>query len=185
MTGMDEFNQLFGGVTLSQIILLGMAGAFLFGIWRIVKAYLDKRYKAKQEKDEAEKQHNEQLKMALEEINKYPEYRQQSIKIQKELQNEIKSLRETIVINTRRLDAMEANQRRESLNRLRDILLERYRFYMDPQRNPGQCWSKGESEAFWALYEDYERAGGNGCIHSEVRPAMNKLRITEEVNTHE
>lgn len=180
MTGMDEFNQLFGGITLSQIILLGMAGAFLLGIWRAVKVYLDKRYKAKQEKDEAEKERNEQLKTALDAVGKYPEYRQQSIKIQHELQEEMRSLRETLEINTKRIETMEETQKRESRNRLRDILLERHRYYTDPQRNPDQSWTRGESETFWALYGDYERAGGNGYMHSDVQPDMNRLRIVEE-----
>ena len=36
-----------------------------------------------------------------------------------------------------------------------------------------------EAEAFWELFKDYEEDGGNGYIHSVVRPAMNLLRIVE------
>lgn len=35
------------------------------------------------------------------------------------------------------------------------------------------------SEAFWELFKDYEDAGGNGYVHTEVLPAMQRIRIVE------
>ena len=36
-----------------------------------------------------------------------------------------------------------------------------------------------ESEAFWELFREYEEAGGNGYMHTEVLPAMQRLNIIE------
>ena len=37
-----------------------------------------------------------------------------------------------------------------------------------------------EAEAFRELFGDYERAGGDGYMHSVVQPAMNRLRIDDK-----
>ena len=34
-----------------------------------------------------------------------------------------------------------------------------------------------ESDAFWKTFGDYEDAGGDGHMHSEVQPAMRRLEI--------
>ena len=36
-----------------------------------------------------------------------------------------------------------------------------------------------ESEAFWELFREYENAGGNGYMHTEVQPAMELLTIVD------
>lgn len=103
-----------------------------------------------------------------------------NIRVQKELEDKIGELTKSQDANTKKLHEMEETQKRESRNRLRDILLERYRYYTDPLRNPGQSWTTLEAEAFWELFGDYERAGGDGYMHSVVQPAMNRLRIDDK-----
>ena len=36
-----------------------------------------------------------------------------------------------------------------------------------------------EAEAFWELFREYEEAGGDGYMHTEVQPAMERLLIVE------
>lgn len=36
-----------------------------------------------------------------------------------------------------------------------------------------------EAEAFWELFRDYEDAGGDGYVHTEVQPAMERLTVLE------
>lgn len=36
-----------------------------------------------------------------------------------------------------------------------------------------------EAEAFWELFRDYEDLGGDGYMHTEVQPAMERLVVTE------
>ena len=63
---------------------------------------------------------------------------------------------------------MENDLKRRERNKLRARLLQSYRFYTNPERNPSQSWTRMEAEAFWELFRDYEDANGNGYIHTEV-----------------
>ena len=36
-----------------------------------------------------------------------------------------------------------------------------------------------EAEAFWHVYRDYEKLGGNGFMHSTVKPAMERLNVVK------
>lgn len=179
MAGMEEFTQLFGGITLSQVIMIGMAGVFLLGIRRLVKDYLDKRYKAKQEKDEAEKEKDKKLKTALEAISHYPEYRQHSREIQEELKGELGKIRESLQDLSNRVDVMEKGRKEEDLHKLRDLLIKSYNYYASPERNPSGTWTRMESDSFKELFGDYEAKGGDGYIHTVVQPAMERLRVVE------
>ena len=64
-------------------------------------------------------------------------------------------------------------------NKLRDKLLQSYRYYIDIQKNPNQSWTKMESEAFWALFRDYEDMNGDGYIHTVVQTAMELLKVID------
>lgn len=187
MTGLEEFEALFGNVTVASLVELGLVAVFLVKIWRKVKEYLDRRNadwlaeeKAKEAREKADEERDRKLDKALAAIDKYPEYRAQSLRVQKELEDKISELTKSQDANTKKLHEMEETQNRESRNRLRDILLERYRYYTDPVRNPSQSWTTMEAEAFRELFGDYERAGGDGYMHSVVQPAMNRLRIDDK-----
>ena len=169
---------------MASLVELGLVAVFLVKIWRKVKEYLDRRNedwlaeeKAKEARERADEERDRKLDKALAAIDKYPEYRAQSLRVQKELEDKISELTKSQDANTEKLHQMEETQKRESRNRLRDILLERHRYYTDPARNPSQSWTTMEAEAFWELFGDYERAGGDGYMHSVVQPAMNRLRI--------
>lgn len=172
MTGLDEFEKLFGGITVMNLIELLLAVVFLALVYKKVKDYLVKRYEAAKLKDE-------QLKTALDAVSQYPKYREQSIRIQQELESKIGELKRSQDENTARLKAMEEIQKRQKRNELRDRLLQSYRYYTDRRRNPSQVWNRMEAEAFWELFGDYEAADGDGYIHTVVQPAMNLLKIVE------
>lgn len=186
MTGLEEFETLFGDVTIATLIELAVVIAFMAKIYKKVKGYIDERKadwlkeeRAKEAKEKAEQERGRKLDVALAAIDKYPEYRAQSIRVQKELEQKIGELKKSQDANTKKLHQMEETQMRESRNRLRDTLLERYRYYTDASRNPSQSWTSMESEAFWELFGDYERAGGDGYMHTEVQPAMNRLHVVD------
>ena len=189
MTGLEEFKALFGNVTVATLVELAIVCVFLFKIYQKVKEYLDARKaewieeeEAKAAKKQAELDRDRKLDEALAAIEKYPEYRAQSIKIQKELEDKIEELKKSQDANTKELQQMKKDQMRESRNRLRDTLLERHRYYTDPTRNPDQSWTKMEAEAFWELFGDYERAGGDGYMHTDVQPDMNRLHVIDKEN---
>lgn len=172
MTGLDEFKEVFGSITVLSVVEFALAILFCYLIYRKVSKYLIGRYEAVKKKDE-------QLKIALDAVSKYPEYRAQSTKIQKELQSEIDALRSAQNEQIDRLKKMEDDQTRRERNRLRDRLLQSYRYYTDPACNPAGVWNSMEAEAFWEMFSDYEDAGGDGYMHSDVQPAMNLLKVVE------
>ena len=176
MSGMDDFLKLFGDVTVADIVALALACVFLFSVYKKIKDYLIHKH-------ESEKVKDEQLKEALEAVRKYPEYRQQSIAIQKLLEDEIQELRVMQADTNERLIRIEEQNQKRECNKLRDMLLQNYRHYTNITHNPSQTWSRMESEAFWELFHDYEEAGGDGYMHTVVQPEMERL-IVIEVNQH-
>lgn len=179
MSGLDEFNALFGNITLSQIIMALSAIGFAISASRHLKTYLDKRYADKQSKDESEKSRNEQIKEALEAVSHYPEYREQSRKIQQELKSELEKIQNSLQDLSDRVCAMEQGRKEEDMHKLRDLLIKSYNYYADPEKNPSGSWTSMESESFWDLFYDYEAKGGDGYIHDTVQPAMERLHIVE------
>lgn len=172
MTGLTQFTELFGAVTVADIVQLCFAVIFLYGVYRKFGKYIIARH-------ESEKKYDEKLNETLDAIHQYPEYRKQSLEIQKKLESQINELREAQELNNERLAKMEDDLKRRERNKLRARLLESYRFYTNPNKNPSGSWTRMEAEAFWELFHDYEDAGGDGYMHSEVQPAMERLTIEE------
>ena len=172
MVGMDQFIDFFGKITIAQVVGLVLALIFARYVYKEVKKYFINKYEAEKEKDE-------QLKRALQEVEKYPTYKKQSIDMQNHFQQEIDALKECQKEINENLKIMQANLDNRDKNRLRDRLLENYRYYTNKDRNPTQSWTKMESEAFWALFSDYEKVGGDGYMHTIVQPAMNMLNIID------
>lgn len=179
MNGLDEFLDVCGDITVSQIVSGIFVIIFMFFIYKQVKKYFDEKIKAQNERVEAEKKRDEDIQEALIAVRKYPEYRQQSIKIQELLEGEIQELRVMIQEDKDRLARMEEQDRRRECNKLRDMLLQNYRYYTNKERNPHQSWTQMEAEAFWELFRDYEELGGNGYIHTVVQPEMERLMVIE------
>ena len=165
MEGMEEFRVLFGGVTLWQIVELGLAAGFALTIYRKVKNFIIERHDVEQERDE-------KLAQALDSINKYPAYRAQSLRIQAELRGEIAELRSSQQQTAQRLQKMDEEQRTLKRNELRDRLLEAYRYYTG-----NGTWNIMEADVFWELFRDYETLGGDGFVHGTIEPAMRALPV--------
>ena len=117
-------------------------------------------------------------------VDKLPEYREQSLKIQAELKEtdvSITELCETIkneVVENRKEVMQKLNRLEErEKNALRAKILEEHRFYTDEQRNPLKAWSEMEEHSFRKLVEDYEALGGNDYVHEIVLPDMNLLDV--------
>jgi predicted RNase H-like nuclease (RuvC/YqgF family) len=186
LKGLEEFLILFGDMTVSQLVTIIIAGIFLRVVYNKVKQYFDAKIKAENERIKAEKKRDEDIKTALSAIEKYPEYRKQSIKIQELLEGEIQELREEvqelrimIKDDKDRIQNMEEQERRRECNKLRDTLIQNYRYYTNKERNPSQSWTNMESEAFWDLFRDYEDLGGDGYMHTVVQPDMERLTVIE------
>lgn len=187
MNGLDGFLSTFGDITLTQIVGLVLASVSCWRIYLQIKKFFDNKKDLLIKKHEAEEEKDKQLKMVLEEVNKYPKYREQSRKIQQDFQHQIDNLngsqeklaKAQTEIRDSLKDLKEAIDKRER-NKLQDRLLQSYRYYTDPVKNPNQTISSMESQAFWALFSDYEDVGGDGYMHTVVMPAMKMLKVVEK-----
>lgn len=96
---------------------------------------------------------------------------------QSEMKVQINKIQEKQVETETKQKELERENKEMALNRLRDKLLQSYRYYTDPRKNPDGAWTDMEKEAFYALFKDYEKLGGNGFMHTEVEPKMANLRV--------
>lgn len=163
MTGLNQFLDLFGQVTLSTVIGLVLAGVFLYMIYKKVREYFICRY-------EEDKKRDEQLNEALTAVHQLPV-------IQKKLEEQMDSIAKAQERSEQRLQQIEEDNKRRARNQLRDRLLQCYRYYTNSATNPSKSWTRMEAEAFWELFHDYESDGGNGYMHSVVQPTMEELFI--------
>ena len=177
MTGLDEFIEVFGGLTVANLVKIVLIGVFFRFIYIKVRDYFKNRI-------ETENEREEKLKKCLNAISKYPEYRQQSCEMQQNLQGQIDNLRSIQREVVTGLKDLRTTMEKRERNKLRSKLLQYYRVYANPERNPSQTWTVMESDAFWELFKDYEELNGDGYMHSEVQPAMNKLTVLEVEPRH-
>ena len=103
--------------------------------------------------------------------NKHEEDTKQSIKHDEMMRKDLLKLTNTVNGIAKNLEYMQKKENETKLKELKDSLIRYYNKY----KNVGE-WSKLEKDAFWDLFEDYEKRGGDGYIHSIVEPVMRELR---------
>lgn len=179
MKGFDEFMILFGDVTLSELVQFFFALVFLYAIYKEIKKWNDTKLKEHQQKEEEEKIHKKKVDEAWAITQKYPIYHQESIDIRNGLEKEIQEIRNYIDTMMKRFEEIEEQNKKRECSKLRDMLLQNYRYYTNECQNPSKSWTRMEAEAFWELFREYEATGGNGYMHSVVQPEMERLIIIE------
>ena len=136
----------------------------------------------KQKKEQQQKITNLETRIETveEAVSHYPEYRAQSLRIQRELQckdESILSVCEKIEKIGQKLDERLIELERREKNSLRAKILNEYRLYTDERKNPMLAWTEMEHHSFFKLVEDYESLGGNDYVHGTIIPAMNELDV--------
>ena len=63
------------------------------------------------------------------------------------------------------------------MNALREKIIDLYRKFTSPTKNPMLAWSEMEHHSFFNLVGDYEDLGGNDYVHHTIIPAMNELDV--------
>lgn len=170
MQFLDYFLATCGSVTLLQVVYIVLSISFAVFVAKQVRNYFIKRYEQDKIKDE-------HIKEALEAVRKYPEYRKQSLEIQEQFNQEIKSIKDSYLNIEARLDKMERESQLRELNKCRDRLIQMHRYYTDKNKNPHQAWTQMEADSFWALFQDYDAMHGNGYVHTEIQPDMERLEV--------
>lgn len=179
MKYLDEFLAVFGDITLSQVVVVILAFVFLFLMYKEVKKLVDTKIAETQERLDTERTYKKKIDDSYDVTRKYPAYHQESIQIRDSLKKEIKEIRDCFGSVMTRLEEIEEQNKKRECSKLRDMLLQNYRYYTNDIHNPSKSWTRMESEAFWELFREYEQAGGNGYMHSVVQPEMERLIIIE------
>ena len=179
MDYLDQFLATFGDITIGEVTIVLLAVFFGYAFYKELKKLNDSKIEERQAKLEEEKAHKKKVDEAWEVTRKYPIYHQESIDIRDGLKKEIQELRSYIDTMMKRFEEIEEQNRKRECSKLRDMLLQNYRYYTSEQQNPSKSWTRMESEAFWELFREYEEAGGNGYMHTDVQPAMERLNIVE------
>jgi hypothetical protein len=141
-----EFLQVFGGFTIADAVVFIIAIGFIITTYFKLKKYIEIQYQGKQDKIEDNKKMKEELKRVGEEVDKYPQYRQQSINIQEELKANDAKLLETCVkiqqgvdrnqeLLNERLDKLEDREK----NSLKAKILDMHRLFTSKKKNPMQA----------------------------------------------
>lgn len=160
---MDYFIQTFGGMSFATVIVFIAAIAFLVGIgiklYKIIVAVHDKL----QEKDET-------IKKVADSLSNIQEQQKLMTADVIKLFNKQEEL-------CARQNNFEQNWNVYNLTKMKDSLLQSYRYYCNPKKNPMQAWTELEKEVFENIFSDYEQLGGNGFMHSVVQPEMTKLDV--------
>ena len=196
-------------ITLLFILVVSIyfISKFLFKNWGNIKSYFETAYQNRKKKEELYESVQE-LKEAKKTINDFYDaqmkYREKSQELRdrleektdeaivksveantrsKETLEEIKELKLLLERIQDRQEEIDADRKAQKVNELRQDLINAYHYFTSKDRNPDQSWNEMEAHAFWSMFKDYERYGGNDFAHEVIQPAMNKLKeipITRE-----
>lgn len=95
----------------------------------------------------------------------------------KETLSEIRELRLLVEKINARQEEIDADRKAQKVNELRKDLIDAYHHFGSVAENPKQTWNEMEAHAFWSMFHDYERYGGNDFAHQIIQPAMNRLKV--------
>ena len=103
----EDFLQVFGKMTVAQVVIIASAVAFLFGIYKVVAKYISNKItKANEKAAEWEK--------IAKQAQQYPEWHNQSIQIRDGLREEIQKLSEKIDETNKTLTEMHLKSSRDN-----------------------------------------------------------------------
>lgn len=179
MKYLDQFLATFGDITVGEVTIVLLAVFFGYAFYKELKKLNDAKIEERQARLQEENEQKRKVNEAWEVAKKYPVYHQESIDIRDGLKKEIQEIRDYCSNLMKRFEEIEEQNKKRECSKLRDMLLQNYRYYTSDTQNPSQSWTRMESEAFWELFREYEEAGGNGYMHTEVLPAMQRLDIIE------
>ncbi len=154
------------------IILIGIKAIVSLFEWFIEKLGLETKGMRKRKEEHNLLIQTSQGLIQLQE--KHEESVRQSIRHDEMIKADISSLTDKINEIADTLSVMQKKDNETKLKELKGSLIRYYHKYKDIGE-----WSKLEKDAFWDLFDDYEKRGGDGYIHTIVEPAMRELRETE------
>ena len=173
---MDEFIQLFGKIPLSTVVIFIAATSFLIATGSKAYKFIVKTHDSLQEKNQV----LDDLKKDVRELKEHTASKEQWKELkekQSNLEEILNQILETQKILVEKQQTFEEENHSHNVNRLRDRLLQSYRYYTSEIKNPLLAWTEMEKEAFDNLLADYYAQGGNSFVHTKVDPEMASLEV--------
>ena len=184
--------EILASISLAQFLIIAIIiaglGIFLYKFKDNVKEFLEDYRNKTNRKEEIMEQianHDEAIKKLKKHhqedmddfYERQLEYRQQSLDKQDAIEKRFNDITQKIDNLTEMLNNQYEETKALKRNELREKLLGNYRYYTSLDNNPNQEWNEMEADAFWHLFSDYEKLGGNGFMHNTVKPAMEALKV--------
>ena len=173
---MDYFLQIFGGINFGTVIIFSVA---LFGFFTLCT----KTYMAIVEFHDKIQHKNKSLVEVGEKTKKLESDLEEIVKTQNSIIESISKISKAQEFLSSQIKDFEEVVKKQNLNKIRDRLIQSYRYYTNEERNPLKAWTEMEKDAFDRLFENYEELGGDGYIHSVVEPEMNSLEVIDMADT--
>lgn len=160
------FTDVSSPITLLFILIVSIyfVAHFIFKNWDKIKAYFEHCYQSRKKKEE--------LYETVASLEKAKDETLSQIKELRLLIEEIKNKQEDI----------DADRKAQKVNELRKDLIDAYHHFSNKDSNPTMTWNEMEAHAFWSIYNDYTRYGGNDFAHAVIEPAMKKLIVVPITN---
>lgn len=107
--------------------------------------------------------------------NKQNEDVRQSIVHDKRIKDDLKNVTDKVNEIAETLSKMQKADNVTEMKKLKEKLVAYYNKYKN-----SDGWTSMDKEVFWDLFEDYEKRGGDGFIHSKVEPVMCELKVIDK-----
>lgn len=181
---MKEFIEIFGGVTVSQLVTLLVAIGFIGGIYIKYKPKMEAAYEKKRRNDKIldtyEQKHQELVDKHNEDISKASE-RDQELKESIQAISQKIDVLSTMMVelqqnNDERFNAMSEKNDISERAKLKDRIAQSYRYHHEHQE-----WTRMDQEAFRGLIADYENHGGeNSFVHDICEPESYTWKLLDD-----
>lgn len=155
-----------------SVILIGTKAVVSLFEWIVEKLGLETKWMRKKKEEHNLLMQTSRDLLKLQE--KHEESVKQSIRHDEIIKADLSSLTATVNGIADTLNVMQAKENDTKRKELKGSLIRYYNKY----KSAGE-WSRLEKDAFWDLFDDYEKRGGDGYIHSIVEPAMRELKEVE------
>lgn len=162
--GQQEFLNLFGNLSLSDIVVYALAIEWIYSGGKRIYNWFKCQYKEEEKTDEA-----------ITNAAKLPDFHQESIKERNRIDGRLDQIELSIKSIVKRLDEADERQRKKDLSDTQTSLLQAYQYYTNSKRNPMQAWTSLEKKSFMDAFEIYKSKGGDGYMDENVAPAMATL----------
>ncbi len=173
--GQQEFIQIFGNISLSDVLVYAIAIEWIYSGAKRLYNYFKSQYKETELKDEA-------LTNAI----RLPDFKEESIKrehrieerfdkIEKDHNKRFDKIEKTLESIQSRMDEADKRQQQKDLSDTQTSLLQAFQYYTNPKRNPLKAWTSLEKKSFMDTFEIYKSKGGDGYMDENVAPAMATL----------